>query len=181
MKDEKELNPAVVEQENTVPEPQESPVLTMLSQDDAYIADRIKSQPKTLDDVFSVKEKRYAPGEHRLTLPKEFKPYESKFAFRWVYKRKRAIDEAVNKGWVIVNRVLFPELARDKRFLFSTSGAVERGDAILAIMGKHIAEALRKEPGEKSRALVKAHLDKGKQPLPKGKSGFYQPDIKEDE
>ncbi|HRZ15227.1 MAG TPA: hypothetical protein P5110_06955 [Candidatus Omnitrophota bacterium] len=164
-----------------VPEPQEAPVMTMLSQDDAYISDRIKSQPRSLDEVFAVKERRYEPGEHQLSLPKEFKPYQTKFAFRWIYKRKRAIDQAINRGWVIVNRVLFPELAREKRFLFSTSGAVERGDAVLAIMGIHIAEGLRKRPGEKSRDLVKAHLEKGKQTLPKGKSGFYQPDTSKED
>jgi len=164
-----------------VPEPQEAPVMTMLSQDDAYISDRIKSQPKTLDEVFAVKERRFEPGEHRLSLPKEFKPYQSKFAFRWIYKRKRAIDEAVNRGWVIVNRVLFPELAREKKFLFSTSGAVERGDAVLAIMGIHVAEGLRKRPGEKSRDMVKSQLAKGDVPLPKGKSGFYQPDTSKED
>jgi len=160
-----------------VPDTQEPPVLTMLSQDDAYIQDRVKSQPKTLDEVFAVQEREYKPGEHRLTLPREFEPYASRFAFRWIFKRKRSIDEAINKGWVIVNRVLFPELSKNKKYLFSTSGAVERGDAILAIMGIHVAEGLSKRPGMKSRDLVKSHLDKGKQPLPKGKSGFYQPDI----
>jgi len=171
----------VIEQESAIPEPKETPVLTMLSQDDAYIQDRVKSQPKSLDEVFAVKERKYVPGEHRLTLPHEFDPYKTKFQFRWIFKRKRAIDEAINKGWVIVNRVLFPEIAKDKKYLFSTSGAVERGDEVLAIMAKHVAEGLAKKPGEKSRDLVNSHLEKGKAPVPKGKSGFYRPDTTQED
>lgn len=149
------------------------PILIM-SDEDRYIADRLKSQPKTLDEVLMVKEKKYIPGEHRLSLPKELKVYQDKFAFRWINKRKRAVDEAINKGWVIVNRVLFPEVATKAKHLFSTSGAIERGDAILSFMKREIAEDIRRVPGQKSSAMIKANLEKGKELAP-GQSGFYQP------
>lgn len=184
MKQEKVLTPTVEtpepQTENAKPEEvftqNEKPVLQMLSQEDAYIADRMKSQAKSLDEVLMVKEKRYAPGEHRLSLPREFKKYEEKFSFRWANKKKRAIDDTIQKGWVIVNRTLFPDVAKKSSYLFSTSGAVEKGDAILVFIKKEIAEAIRRAPGEKSTATLKAQLSKGTQPLPKGQSGFYIPE-----
>lgn len=154
----------------------EYPILQTMSEEDAYISDRMKSQPKTLDEVLMVKEKKYAPGEHRLSLPKEFKEYEKKFAFRWINKKKRAVDDAIIKGWVIVNRWLFPEVAKKAKHLFSTSGAIEKGDCILAFMSLDVAMQIRRAPGEKSSAYLQAQLAKGTQPLPKGKSGFYKPE-----
>ena len=176
------MNPLKTEQvkevvKEEVQEVQESaPMLQMLAEDDRYIADRMKSQPRTLDDVLMVKERRYAPGEHRLTLPKEFKAYEDKLAFRWLNKKKRSIDDAIIKGWVIVNKTIFPEVAKKSKYLFSTSGAIERGDAVLACMNISIAESIRKAPGLKSTAHLKNQLEKGTQPLPKGQSGFYKPE-----
>lgn len=177
------MNPLKTEQEKEVvkevQEVQESvPMLQMLAEDDRYIADRMKSQPRTLDDVLMVKERRYAPGEHRLTLPKEFKVYEDKLAFRWLNKKKRSIDDAIIKGWIIVNKTIFPEVAKKSKYLFSTSGAIERGDAVLACIKKEIAESIRKAPGLKSTAHLKNQLEKGTQPLPKGQSGFYKPEDK---
>lgn len=158
------------------PVKQEAPVLQVMSGEDAYILDRMKSQPKTLDDVLLVKEKQYAPGEHRLSLPKEFKKYERKFIFRWINKKKRAVDEANIKGWVFVNMLLFPNVAKEAKHLFSTSGAVEKGDCILAFMNKEVALQIRRAPGEKSSAHIKAQLSKGTDKLPEGQSGFYVPD-----
>lgn len=171
----KENIPPVPPVENTE-SPETYPVLQTMSEEDAYIHDKMKSQPKTLDEVLLVKEKKYLPGEHRLSLPKEFKKYEDKFAFRWINKKKRAVDDASIKGWVIVNRVLFPEAAKKAKHLFSTNGAVEKGDAILAFMNKDVALQIRRAPGEKSSAYLKAQLDKGTQPLAKGQSGFYKPE-----
>ena len=151
------------------------PILHVMSEEDRYIADRMKSQPKTLEEVLFVKEKRYAPGEHRLSLPKELKPYLDRFVFRWINKKKRAVDDAIIKGWVIVNRTLFPDVVREAQFLFSTSGAIEKGDCLLSFMKKEIAESIRRAPGLKSSAYLKSQLSKGEEPLPKGQSGFYKP------
>ncbi len=166
-----ELKPSVVE-----PVKEEYPVLQTMSEEDAYIHDKMKSQPKTLDEVLLVKEKKYLPGEHRLSLPKELKVHEKHFAFRWINKKKRAVDDASIKGWVIVNRKLFPDVEKKAKHLFSTSGAIEKGDAILAFMNKEVAIQIRKAPGEKSNQYLKAQLSKGTDPLPKGKSGFYKPE-----
>ena len=174
-----EKNPVEVSTEKTreeIPEIQERPALTLVSDLDAYIVDRIKAQPKTLDEVMLVTEKKYAPGEHRLSLPKELHEYEDRFSFRWINKKKRAIDGAVTlKGWVLVNKALFPNLPKH---LFTTNGGVEVGDAILAFMAKVKAEAIRRAPGEKSRGLLKSNpMVSGEvEPLKKGQSGFYKPE-----
>lgn len=160
-----------------IPEP-----TLILAEEDAYILDVQKSQPKTLEEVLMVKEKRYVPGEHRLTLPKEIKVFESRFTFRWVNKKKRAVDDAKIKGWVIVNRVLFSDVAREAKHLFSTSGAIERGDTILMFMSKKIAEQIRKAPGEKSNQMlktVKLYKTEKEEKLPSpppDKSGLFTPD-----
>lgn len=167
-----------VEETKVMEEPkvQEYPVLQTMSENDAYIHDRMKSQPKTLDEVLMVKEKKYIPGEHRLSLPKEFRVYEDRFVFRWLNKHKRAIDEAIIKGWVLVNRILFPDVAQKAKHLFSTNGAIEVGTNILAFMKKEIAVQIRKAPGEKSSAMLKSQLSKGEGKLPEGQSGFYKPE-----
>jgi hypothetical protein len=166
----------VEEKKETAYSQENKPVLQVMTEEDAYIADRMKAQPKTLDEIALVKAVRYAPGEHRLSLPKEFTKYENRFSFRWVNKKKRAIDEAILKGWVLVNRALFKDLSQKSGHLFSTSGAVEKGDAILACIALDVARAIRKAPGEKSTQAVKAVLNKGKIPLEKGQSGFYKPE-----
>jgi hypothetical protein len=169
------------EKKTVISTQEQAPTLTIMSQEDAYLADRMKSGPKSLEEVVTVKERHYAPGEHRLSLPSEFKKYEKKLAFRWINKKKRAVDDAINKGWAIVNRTLFPDIAKNSPYLFSTSGAVERGDAVLAIISLAVAKQIRLAPGEKSMATVKSHLNKGKVKLPKGKSGFYEPKEKDEE
>ena len=162
-----------IEDKKIFEELQERPPLTIMSGEDVYVADRMKSQPKTIDEVLLVKERKFAPGEHRLSLPKELCEYQDRFAFRWINKKKRAIDDAIDlKGWVIVNKALFPNLPRHS---FSTSGGIERGDTILMFMSLKKAEAMRRIPGEKSAQLVKDQLSKGEESLPKEQSGFYKP------
>jgi len=162
-------------EEKTVPfEQQSRPELhVVMAQDDAYIADRIKSQPKNLDEIVYIKESKFAPNEHRLSLPKELREYEDRFAFRWINNKRRAIDDAMDlKGWLFVNRVSFKTLPNR---LFTSGGAIRRGDTVLMFMPLAKAEALRRAPGEKSSALIKAQLSKGEGELPKGQSGFYKP------
>src|SRR3990167_5755620 len=115
------LKEDITKKEEKIFEPQEAVPFQVMAEEDAYIADRMKSQPKTLEEVFMVKERKYAPGEHRLSLPKELRKYEDRFVFRWLNKKKRAIDDAIIKGWVLVNRRLFPDVAENAKHLFSTS------------------------------------------------------------
>ncbi len=43
-------------------------------------------------------------------------------------------------------------------------------------MNEEVAKQIRKAPGEKSSAYLKAQLTKGTGKLPKGQSGFYKPE-----
>ena len=145
----------------------------VMAQDDAYIADRIKAQPKNLEEIITTKETAYAIGKHRLSLPDELEAFADKIAFRWINNKRRAIDDAMDvKGWLFVNRVSFPNLPNR---LFTSGGAIRRGDTVLMFMPLKRAEAIRRAPGEKSNALIKAQLAKGEGKLPKGQSGFYKP------
>ena len=145
----------------------------LVTHTDAYIHERIKSQPKSIEDL-SVEVGEQNPNRHRLSLPDELKPYEKKFSFRWIFKNKRAIDEACDvRGWVLANRMYFPDLPK---FLFAMSGCIERGDNILSFMPKERAEKLRKEPGEKSRAVLQATFSKHKD-----NPNYYVPKDDDDE
>jgi len=170
-----ELKPDVSEKQDSIPEVQERPNMTIVSNDDAYIMDRISSQPKTLAEVIAVKEKTYGPSEHRLSLPKEFQEYTKDYRFRWINKKKRSIDDAINlKGWIVVNRTLFPHLPKH---LFASSGAVENGDALLMFMSERKAVNIKKGVEARSAALRKSTpmLDPVAHESPKDQSGFYKP------
>lgn len=136
----------------------------VLSHTDAYIHDRMKSQPKTLEEVdVQVVEETKDPQKHQLSLPDELIPYGEKYAFRWVMKNKRAIDYSCDvRGWVLVNRTHFPEVAVKARHLFTINGAIERGDVILAFMPIAKAEAIRREPGQLSSNIIRSQLSKHK-------------------
>ena len=147
--------------------------LVIMSEMDAYVHERLKSQPQTLEDI-KIKD-RIPEGQHALSLPVEIKKYGDKFSFRWLSKNKRSIDRALDViGWTLVNRTLFTDIPDH---LFTANGVIERGDAILAFMPAKQAERIRNLPGEKSRERVKNLLvqdlkkwtDKGEQ--------YYKPDL----
>lgn len=141
----------------------------LLSQTDAYVHERIKSQPKTREDVDIKIEDKFDPNHHRLTLPKELDKFMNRYAFHWIFKREQAISEACDvKGWVLVNRSHFPELPNH---LFSVTGSIERGDLILGFMRKERAEKMRAEVGKESTERVKAKLN-----AHAGNPDFYVPD-----
>ncbi len=131
----------------------------LVSELDAAIRDRQKSQAQTLDEL-KVKDISREEGTHLLSIPKELKPYEKDFSFYWLGKDKRKIDRGLDvRGWTIVNRILFPSLPKH---LISISGGVERGDCILVCMDKAKADKLRRDPQERASQLLKATLEKTK-------------------
>lgn len=155
----------------SVPMPEAKPTV-LVSNTDAYIWDRMKGQPKTLKEVDVRVEEKRDPNRHRLSLPKEIEAYEKKYTFRWIFKRKQAIDDACDiKGWVLVNQWYFPDLPKH---LFTSNGSVERGDNILAFMSREKAEEIRRKPGELSRAAVKARFE-----AHKGDPNYYVPSDEE--
>ena len=137
---------------------EENRPVVILSELDSIIAERNKTQlsnAPTLEDVQVRDLDKRTESQHRLKLPKEVEEAFIKRGLspRWIYKEKRAIDNALNViGWVLVNKVYFPELPD---YLFSASGCIEAGDAILAFMSKRRAQAIREFPGKRSREMVR--------------------------
>ena len=130
----------------------------LLSATDAYVADRLKSQPNELSGVDIRVEDKKDPTKHRLSLPDEIVAFEKKYTFKWLMKNKQNLDYACDvRGWVLVNRTYFPGLPRH---LFSVNGSIERGDAILAFIKKEIADHMRREPSDKSHDRVQGTLGK---------------------
>jgi len=133
--------------------PEPAQVIRQVTENDAYIADLITSGPKSTEEIV-VRDYSEVNGRHRLSLPQPIeKKYGAKYAFRWVNKKKQAIDHAVfNRRWVIVNRMLFSDMPK---VLFTANGTIENGDLILCFMPMAEAERLRRQPGEISRQRVK--------------------------
>ena len=144
---------------------EETKPIVILSELDSYITERMKEQPRTLEEVESRVEavSRATETHHRLSLPPYFqtKSYDAQekpgpYIFRWQFKEKRAIDRALNVlGWTLVNRVFFPEAPR---YLFSANGGVEVGDAILAFMPAKKALEIREKPARLSQERLESRM-----------------------
>lgn len=139
------------------PVPSRDPqVNIMLSETDAFIADRIKSQPKTLTEIETQVLEKPREGYHNLSLPNELKDYEKRFAFCWIFKHPRAIDQACTLyHWVICNKVYFSEVSDKSPHLFNANGVIMRGDEILMFRSKKVDEEMRKVPGLESAQMIK--------------------------
>jgi hypothetical protein len=120
----------------------------------------MKGQPKSLKDIDVEIVTERQPGLHRLSLPKELLPYLDKYAFRWIFKNKRAIDDACDvKGWTMANKTYFSDVPNH---LFTSNGSIERGDNILGFMPRKKAEALRQAPQDLSRKMLNSQFEKHK-------------------
>jgi len=149
-----EVKPQVKEQTE-----QQAPQV-LVSHTDAYVWDRMRGQPKNLEEVDVRVVTERDPKTHRLSLPAEIKQYENKYTFRWIFKSKRAIDDACDvKGWLLANRLYFPDLPSH---LFTANGSIERGDNILAFIPKAKAEALRQNNADRAKAQIDSLFDKHK-------------------
>ena len=172
--------PASKEEQTVVPKGDTPPPDTTvtksvsITETDSYLTERMKTQPQTLEQITQITEVEKAPGRHRLSLPKPLERYAKDFAFHWILRNKHAIDEAIDKGWVFVNRQLFPVLPN---WLFSVSGAIEKGDLILGCMSRVKAEARTKEAQRKSSDMVNAQIQKHKQ----DPETFYKPKLSPEE
>ena len=134
-------------------ESRETTPLVLVSEIDAYVHELQKSQPKTLEDISVTIEQDFEKPQHALVLPEEIKAFEKEYTFRWISKKKRAIDYALSVvGWTIVNRLLFKNLPKH---FFTANGTIERGDAILTFMPNKRAERIRLRPAEISRERVR--------------------------
>jgi len=144
------------------------------SEIDSMLLDRLKSQPKTLDEIDLEVISKPKEGIHKLTLPEELEPYTKKYAFCWIFKRKQSIDEACDQlHYKLTNRTYFPELPDH---VFSARGIIERGDNVLAFRPVRIDVEMRKAPGIESTNRIKA-----RQTAHEGDPNFYIPKPEGDE
>ena len=149
--------------------------LVLVSEMDAYIHELQKSQPQTLDEVSVTIQQDFDKPTHALVLPDSIKKHEKNYSFRWIGKKKRAIDYAISVvGWTIVNRVLFPKLPSH---LFTANGTIERGDAILTFMPAKRAEAIRLRPAQISRERVRQTPVQDLLHWEDRGEGYYKPDL----
>ena len=138
------------------------------SEIDSMLLDRLKSQPKTLDEIDIEVVSQPREGVHKLTLPEELEPFTKKYAFCWIFKRKQSIDEACDQlHYKLTNRTYFPELPDH---IFSARGIIERGDNVLAFRPMRIEIEMRKVPGIESNQRIKA-----RQNAHEGDPSFYVP------
>ena len=144
------------------------------SEIDAYVHERVKGQPRTLEEIRVISEE----GETRpniLALPKELEKYCKEYSFRWINKKKRSIDHALDViGWTLVTRNFFNDLPKH---CWGPNGVIERGDAILAFISQKQAERIRLRPAEISRERVN---NTPAQDLRKWKDRgdkYYKPDL----
>lgn len=185
--------PAAVPSPTPEPVREEVPVkpTVIMREEDAYIHERIATQPKSLEELSQVVVHTDVE-KSRLQLPDYFEQFSydctvaspkckahawtydekanrwsydrrGKFIFRWVKNTKRAIDTAMNvNSWVFVNRRLFPDAPTH---LFSANGGIELGDVILFVLPAAQALQLRNAPGKRSTEALKARMtrtDRGK-------------------
>ena len=209
------------QQDSRGTEPQKTEPLRILTEIDSIISERIASQPQTLEAAEAVATRMtvadFADTEiHRLSLPEYFERFSfdctrgtkchshahsktatgtwetsnrGRYVFRWQYKEKRALDFALNvRNWMIANRAYFPDAPHH---LFSASGAVEIGDALLTFMPIEVARKLREYPSLRSRELLRSRMtvvrDKEGRPTSKvlmsgdeGREGIYTPSLDSD-
>lgn len=143
---------------------------------DAYINERLINQPKKFDEIKIKDLKDDSDTTHLLTLPKDIKDALDKKGMvpYWINKKKKALDHAIDqRGWVIFNRVLFPNISKHN---FTANGTVEVGDCILGFMPAKNAEILRKRPGLKSQEMIKnLPIEAYKNSKGNEKIGYYKP------
>ena len=149
-----------------IPEPP-SQRITILSELDSYVLERQKEQPANLEEAIARIEVQSLRPTHRMSMPASIERYfwdekknpDGRFIARWVLKDKRAIDAALNRGWLFFNRSWFPDAPR---YLFTANGGIEIGDCMLAFMATKKALAIRDAPGKLSRERLHGQMTQTK-------------------
>jgi len=166
-----EIKPEVKEEPKVTENKQTLIIKTEL---DSYIHDVMQTQPQTMESI-KVRDFNFDKSQSRTSLPDDVKKAFEKreLAVRWINKDKRMIDRAIHiRGWIIVNRMFFPELASH---YFTANGTIENGDSILGFMPVAQADRLRRRPGEISQERIKnLPIEKFKNEQGE-KIGYYKP------
>lgn len=174
--------PAAPERSQAVPQR-----ITILSELDSYISERMKEQPVSLEEAVKRIEVQDVRPRHRMELPDYFQQHsadsprakDGRYAFRWVLKQKRSIDDHLAKGWLFVNAAYFPQAPR---YLFTANGGVEIGDTILAFIPIKRAKQMREAPSKLSQERLRSQMTQTKPDYvlmtgDKDSEHVYQPEL----
>lgn len=149
--------------------------MILKSELDAYVSERLREQPATIDDIQVKFNAERAEKHNILALPKELEKYGKNYAFRWINKKKRSIDNALDViGWTFVTLNYFKDLPKH---LFTSNGVIERGDAIMAFMPIKQAESIRLRPAQLSRERVRSAPVQNLRKWEDRGEKYYKPDL----
>lgn len=171
-KDVKEATTVAPEVETPVQESSEEPSAspqptTVLSQQDSFVSDLVKEQPKTEAELTSMNELKM---RDILALPEECeKLHKVKYRYRWLAKNKNLETSLRSSIWALCTRENSPYI---KPHRFKSHGAVEQAGMLLAFATEAMGARREAAPALRSANLVKHYTED----LPKQEErGFYQP------
>ena len=150
-------------------EPSASPQpAQVLSQQDTFVSDLVKEQPKTESELRSITDLKM---RDILELPEECKKlHRVKYRYRWLAKNKNLEATLRSSIWALCTRDNSPYI---KSHRFKSHGAVEQSGMLLAFSSEEMGVIREAQPANKSASLVKHYTED----LPKQEErGFYQPD-----
>ena len=161
---------AKVQESNEEPSASPQPV-QVLSQQDTFVSDLVKEQPKTVAELQSITDLKM---RDILELPEECKKlHRTKYRYRWLAKNKNLEATLRSSIWALCTRDNSPYI---KPYRFKSHGAVEQSGMLLAFATEETGKRREEAPAQKSAALVQ-HYTEG---LSKQEErGFYQPDQSE--
>jgi len=159
--------PENVQESNEVPSASPQPA-QVLSQQDTFVSDLVKEQPKTVGELRSITDLKM---RDILELPEECKKlYRVKYRYKWLAKNKNLEATLRSSIWALCTRDNSPYI---KPFRFKSHGAIEQSGMLLAFATEDMGAMREAAPAKKSAALVKHYTED----LPKQEErGFYQPD-----
>jgi hypothetical protein len=151
-----------------VAEPSASPQqVQVLSNQDTFVSDLVKEQPKTVSELTSISELKM---RDILELPEECKKlHKVKYRYRWLAKNKNLEATLRSSIWALCTRDNSPYI---KQYRFKSHGAVEQSGMLLAFATEAMGKKREQAPADKSARLVKHYtvdLKKDEQ------RGFYEP------
>jgi len=157
----------VVQEVKEVPSASPQPA-QVLSQQDTYVSDLVKEQPKTVSELRSLNDLKM---RDILALPEECEElHRVKYRYRWLAKNKNLEATLRSSIWALCTRDNSPYI-KERRF--KSHGAVEQSGMLLAFCAEDTGKVREEAPAQKSAALVKHYTeDLAKQE----EKGFYQPD-----
>jgi hypothetical protein len=139
----------------------------VLSNQDTFVSDLVKEQPKTVAELTSINELK---TRNILELPEECrKLHKVKYRYRWLAKNRDLEATLRSSIWALCTRENSPYI---KPHRFKSHGALEQAGMLLAFATEAMGAKREQAPADRSAQLVK-HYTKD---LPKNEAqGFYEP------